>query len=50
MPLCIYENILWFHIPIRNALNGMEEFQYQHDLRSIEAGSIEIESFQLSQV
>lgn len=50
MSFRINEDILRLHIAVCNALNGVQEFQYQHDFCGIEASGVDIESFPSSQV
>lgn len=43
MTFSVYENILGLHIPICNALDVVQELQYQDNLCGVEPGRVEVE-------
>lgn len=45
MPVGVNKYIFWFHVTIRNALNGVQELQHQNYLGSIETSSVYLELF-----
>lgn len=50
MALGIDEEILGLHVSVRNALDIVQEFQYQDNLCGIEPSSVQVESACVSQI